>query len=235
MASELSISSLHETSAKAQHLLGQKMELPNGDIFRYCKAGGSNLVIGNVQQAPAPVADHVNQVIGASASVGDTEVTVTLGATAATADQYAGGYLVINDATGEGHTYPVLSHPAHAGTGDLVVTLREPIRVALTVDVSEYTLVANPYNGVIIAPTTETGPAVGVAPIAIPTTHFGWLQTHGVCSTLIAGTPGAGISVARSDTTAGAAEIGDGILQPIGAMVNTGVSGEHNAVRLQID
>lgn len=235
MASELSISALHETSTKPQHVLGQKMELPNGDVFRYCKAGASNLVVGNVQQAPAPVANHVNQVIGVNASVGDITVTVTLGATAATADQYAGGYLVINDAAGEGHTYPIASHPAHAGSGDLVVTLREPVRVALTADTSEYTLVANPYNGVIIAPTTETGPAVGVAPIAIPATNYGWLQTRGVCSTLIQGTPGAGISVARSDTTAGAVEISDGILQPVGAMVNTGVSGEHNAVSLSID
>ena len=59
---------------------------------------------------------------------GDTSITVTLGATAATKDQYADGYIYTNDNTttsdrGEGQIYRIASNPAADGSATLAVTL----------------------------------------------------------------------------------------------------------------
>ena len=222
------------SSSTKEANFGTKAETVDGRIYRYCSAGSSALVNGTMQAASAPVANHVNESVQAAAAIGVTKVSLTLGATLATIDQYAEGYLVINDAAGEGHSYLIANHPAADSAATLVVTLLEPIKVALTTS-SEYTLVKNPYDSVVQAPTTEVSGPVGVSPFDIPANEFGWLQTHGVASVLIEGTPAAGLSVSRSDNTAGAVEIGDGILSRVGRMEATGVAGEHNPVFLEID
>jgi hypothetical protein len=93
-------------------------------------AGAAALAPGKLAVAATVVANHQNMAVAAAAAVGATSVTVTLGATAATADYYADGFLTINDAAGEGISYRVKSHPAHAGSGSLVVELYDPIKVA---------------------------------------------------------------------------------------------------------
>ena len=61
-----------------------------------------------------------------TAAAGATSVTVTLGATAATEDQYKDGFLYINDgATGEGHVYKIKSNAVGASGGTCVLTLDE--------------------------------------------------------------------------------------------------------------
>ena len=227
---------LSSNSSVQQHSLGTKVETPDGRIFRYCKTGATALVPGKLYDGPANVGNHTNIAVASAAAIGATSVTVTLGATAATANQYADGLLVVNDATGEGYTYRIKSNPAADASATLTLTLDDPIAVALVASTSEVTLLPNQYNGVIIHATTETGVPVGVAVKAITATYYGWIQTRGAVGVLCdASISELGSEVAASASTAGSVTVGTGALASIGYMLATGVSTEYNPIFLTID
>lgn len=218
-----------------QHRLGTKAETVDGRNFRYAKAGTSALVAGTLQTGPAIVANHHNLAV-AAASIGAFQVTVTLGATLASINQYAEGYLAVVDGTGEGHIYLIKSHPAAASSATVVVDLHEPIKVALVASsTSEVTLYPNPYNATVIAATTPVSANTGWAPFAVPASDFYWSHTHGLISALIDGTPAIGAAVSGSNAVAGAVEsgvIGQGV---VGQMAQTGVDTEERLVFATID
>ena len=192
---------------------------------------------GNVYDGPANVANHTNVTVAAAAAAAVTSITVTLGATAATANQYAGGVVAVNDVNGQGFTYGVKSHPAADSAATLVLTLEEnePIQTALTTS-SQVSLVANQYNGVIIHAASETGVPVGIAVTDIAAASFGWIQTRGPVSALQDSSAAAlGKQVGASTTTNGAVSAGDGTLPVIGYQLATGVSTESNPIFLNID
>lgn len=232
-AIQLAASDIFGDSSVQEHALGSVGFAENGRTFRYVKAGGTALVPGKLQQGPAVVANHQN-IACAVAALGATSVTVTLGATAATANQYAGGTLVINDVDGEGHTYRIASHPA-AGSGEtLVLTLDDPILVALTAN-SEACLFPNLYNGVVVNPTTPTNAPVGVAVKAITASYYGWIQTHGPVSCLNDSTTAVGLGIAPSQAVAGAVKTMAATLSQVGFALQAGVDTEYRTVFLTID
>ena len=179
---------LQETSTVAKEALGTLRITDDGRKFRYAKNGAAALVGGNAVMAPAVVAHHINMAVVANVAAGKTSVTVTLGATAVTANQYAGGFLQINAGAGIGHQYKVASHPAHAGTGNLVVTLEEPVTLALASATSKASLIQNPYAAVVVTTGANVN-VVGVAPYAVPASAFFWVQTGGLAAAEINGTP----------------------------------------------
>ena len=228
---------LNYTSTKEAEL-GQLLSTRDGRVFRYVKAGASALVVGNVIQAPAQVTTH-QQLTPAVAAIGARTITVTLGASnAATANQYAGGWAIIDTAPGLGYAYPIASHPAANAAASMVLTLQPDalVQVALTAS-SRVSLVPNPYSGVIQSPvTTLTGSVVGVAVSAIPANNYGWIQISGPGAVLIAGTPGVGLAVVVPATAAGAVVV-DGAAaatKVIGSMLVTGVDGKVQGVLLDI-
>lgn len=223
----------YSSSTIKEHRLGEKA-LAGDKTYRYAKIGAVAAVPGKMYQAPAVVANHTNLAATANAAIGATTVTFTLGATAVTADQYAEGYLNVNDATGEGHSYRILSHPAADASASLTVTLAQPIKIALVSSTSEVSLVANPYSGVVIAPTTLTGAPVGVPVFAVAAGSFGWLSTGLRTPCLIDGTPAVGASVSPSNAVSGAVEGGVLAQGVIGVMAETGVDTEYKLVDLFI-
>ena len=231
---QVSPQDLFVTSTVAGTDLGAKVTTTDGRHFRYVKAGAVDLVAGTLQQAPAEVANHTNMTVQAAAAIGDTEVSVTLGATAATANQYAGGLLIINDVTGQGYSYEVKSHPAADSAATLTVTLSDPVEVALTTS-SQATLIANQYNGVIIHPTASTGAPVGVAITVIAATEYGWIQTAGVVSCLNDASTNIGLGVAPSTNTAGAVMTVAATTNQVGSAVVAGVSTEYNPIDLRLE
>ena len=195
--------SVYEESSTPKAKLGHRLVLGER-VFRYGKAGSSNLSRGKMCQGPAPVANHKNIAVAAAAAAGATEITVTLGATAATKNQYAEGYLHVNDANGEGQCYKIKSHPAGSASGSLTVTLYDPIETALTTS-SEVTLTANPFNGVIVAPNGGlTQIVVGVPLIAVTAGYYAWFQTRGPAPVLGQGTLVIGQNVGLGGTADGA-------------------------------
>jgi hypothetical protein len=244
------------TSSVQQHQLGTVAFTADGRKFRYAAVNaltggptgtiaGVTLVTGNVLQAPAQIANHLALAPTVAQAVGDTSFTVTLGATAAFANQYAGGYAIVSTTPGNGFAYLIKGHPAAAASAVLTLNLSDAIQVATTT-ASRIDLQQNMYSGVIQTPvTTATGATVGVAvnPIAAPASsstvnvqNFGWIQTGGPAAVLITGTPAVGNTICGGNTAAaGAAAITSGTLNNIGYMLSTGVSGKNNAAYLTIE
>jgi len=214
--------------------LGAKVVSSDGRSFRYVKAGAVALVAGKLQQAPAIVANHQNVAVAAVASAGAKEVTVKLGDTAATVNQYAGGILVINDVDGQGFSYTIKSHPAAGSAASLVVKIDEEIQVALTIS-SQASLIANLYNGVIVNPTTATNVPIGVAILNIAAGSFGWIQTQGAVSCLNDAGTAVGLGLAPSGSVAGALATVAATTNQVASALQTGVDTEYNVVNLCIN
>lgn len=233
---------LNSTASTAQPsgtpALGTRQSTRDGREFVYVKAGAVALVPGNVIQSPAEIANH-QQLTPVAAAAGDTSITVALGATLASANQYAGGWAIVDTTPGLGQALAIDSHPAAALSTSVVLKLTSdsPVQVALTT-VSRISLQMNPYNGVIQAPvTTLTGAVIGICVFAIGANEFGWLQVRGPAPVLITGTPGPGLSVGVPAGTAGAVLIDSAALvgyQAVGRMLVTGVAGKVQAVMVNL-
>lgn len=234
-AMQLSPFDIAKTSSTRDVQLGQIGVTPDGRAFRFGRAGASDLSPGKLAVAATITANHENMAVAAAASVGATSVTVTLGATAATENQYAGGFLIINDAAGEGTAYLVSGHPAADSAASLEVTLAEPIRVALTTS-SEATLQKNPWDSAVISATDQGDKAVGIPVVTIAAGKYGWLQTHGLCSALADETLAVGSALTIGTGVAGALEVLDAAgEQYVGDAIQAGVDTEYRGVYLRLD
>jgi len=193
------------TTTKREHPLGAVDMTPDGRCFRWAFAGEA-IGAGQLVMQKGAVANHdMDLATAAAAAVGATTITVTLGATAATEDQYEDGAIYINDGAGEGHLYAIRSHPAADASASLVVTLHETVREALTTGTSLSGLIENDYKDVEIYDADDIdGPALGVAPAEVANDEYFWLQTSGRAAVLIQGTVVNGDAVEASQTTDGA-------------------------------
>ena len=200
------------TNTTKKRALGTILELPDGREFKYVLNGSGAITSGKLTSSAAMIGNHDMDLTTAAASVGDTSITVTLGATAATKDQYADGYIYTNDNTttsdrGEGQIYRIASNPAADGSATLAGTLaaNDPVAVACTATTLSG-LVVNPYSGIVVSPTTVTNRTLGVTATDIAANAYGFVQTKGLASVLVSGTVVAGepLRVAGA-TTAGAA------------------------------
>lgn len=217
--------------------IGSTRPTGDGRMFIYAKAGATALAAGKLAMSPAAVANHINLSCAATA-IGKEAVTVTLGATAATANQYAGGFLQVNDGTGQGIQYPIIGHPAADASATLKVRIADPIKVALVASgTSQVSLIANPVIATVETDTEESHP-VGVAPVAVTAAHYYWAQVRGLANVLVAGTPAVGTMLVPG-SVAGAVAAMNATLdidQPIvGRMAMTaGVDTEYKPVTLTI-
>lgn len=233
-AVQIFASDVHSTSTSALHPLGTLGFTSDGRKYRYGGAGGADLDPGKLVVAATQAANHENMAC-AAAAIGATSVTVTLGATAATANQYAGGYLVINDVTGEGIAYLVSGHPAADSAGSLTVSLAEPITVALDAN-SQASLVLNPYKSTVISATDQADMPIGVPNVTIASGSYGWIQSCGVAAVWADETVTAGRAVTIGTGTAGQVETLDGAGEPqVGIALQAAVDTEYRAVYLTID
>ena len=98
------------------------------------------LAAGKMACGPAVEANHIELVTGAAYAVGATRLAITVGATAVTANQYAGGQLQVNKVAATGYGYTIQKTPLATPSGVTYVTLAEPIAVALTA-LSEVSLI----------------------------------------------------------------------------------------------
>jgi hypothetical protein len=191
-----------------KHKVGTRMSFDDGRVFRYVEVGAADIAAGAVVQAPAGVANHDMDLAITTAASGVTSVTVTLGGTASTKNQYKDGYLYINDGTtGEGHVYKIKSNAAGSSGGTCVLTLEEDDETvtALTNGTHLAGIAVNPYTNVIISPTTVSNIAVGVAPRLLTTDYYGWIQTWGAAAVLAnaAGVIGQHVRVGGASTAGG--------------------------------
>lgn len=191
-------------SSTQLHDIGALVHSNDGRAFRYCKAGGTTLVPGKLQQASAEDTTNFQNLTVTAPAAGDTSIVTTTTVTL-TANQLAGGFLVITSATtNAGQIMRVKSHAA-ATAAVVTFQLDDPVVYAptgtTTIDVHP-----NPFNAVVVNPTTATSAPVGVALYKVTNAYFGWLQVKGPTVILSDGGSTVGTNVSASNGTAGAVE-----------------------------
>lgn len=210
-------------------VLGAKAYTGDGREFRFCLAGGSNLVQGKLQQSAAQVTTNQNISVEAAAAQGATSVSVTIGTTAVTANEFANGWL----ATSDGYQYSINSHPAADASSTLVLTLDDPLQAAITTSTTA-SLIPNDYANVILCPITLTGNPVGVAVFPVTSAQYGWIQVQGPANVLNDAGTAVGLALEASGATAGALKTAVAGGTIVGSAMQTLTSTDYGLVNLTL-
>lgn len=229
--------SIYETSTTAWHKVGQRGFFDDGRVFYYARNSAAAAAIrGQLVMAElVNIASTDNTVL--AAAIGATTVNVTPVAVTAAKNDFAEGYLCINDGVGEGYTYKIASHPAIVASTAFDMELYDPIVVALEAATSLVTFCKNPWADIVIAAANQAQLAVGIpaGTIAIGSTtkNYGWVQTWGVCAGWDDDTTAIGAGL-TSGTTAGEIEIVAATDDQIGVQLFTGADGDYMPKFLKI-
>lgn len=231
----LSNQDARKVSSTRLHRLGSIAETADGRVYRYSKAGASNLAAGNLQVNADLVANHTNRTVTAAVAAGSHDVSVTIGATAATLDQYRDGFLTVNDATGEGITYSINGNAAADSSGTLRVSLNEPVVVALTTS-SEVTAKLNTWDSVVISATDQADQVTGVPNTAVTAAYYFWIQTRGEAGVWADEAVTKGLALTIGTGTAGQVEALDAAGEPqVGFASEALVDTENRSAFLTVD
>ena len=217
--------------------LGTRGVMSDGRAFRYASNEGIALVAGQFCQSEAIGANFINVAVATAAAVEATSVDVTLGGSeTVVANAYEGGYLVINDAAGEGISYRIIGNTAVAAGTALTLTLDEGVHVALTTS-SQACVLKSQWAAVVIAAAGHVHHVAGVPQFAVPAgstdIQYFWLQTWGLSAGEDDATTAVGAAL-QSGTTTGQAEVNVGAAQLIGTQLVTGVATEFRPKILSI-
>lgn len=236
--------------------VGQRFDLSDGRELVLVSNSATALVSGVLVQSPAIVAGHQNLAMtvptATPATAGLFQILVTNGATVINAGFYNGGFAVVRAGTGIGQTLKIQNHPGAAASGTCLITLEDAIQVTLDAT-SVINLIQNPYQNVIIAPTTATGNVTGVtmyplsasvaptwngtsgAVATAGTQQYGLLCTKGIVSCLSdTNTATVGLGVMRSTTTAGTIAVMTATGFPVGNALQTTISAVAGAIFLDV-
>jgi hypothetical protein len=215
--------------------LGAKLIYGN-NVYRYVGIGGTAVTAGKLLQQPAVVSDHANMTATAAVAAGETAISVETGGTDITLNQYANGYLWVNDVAGEGQMLRVKSNPAHDHSADpsIVITCYDALATALTTN-SQLTLLADPSNDLIVAPAAETGALMGATVIDMTADYFGWAVMSGPAALLTVGTLVVGNAAVRSGGTAGGvAPATDNVLMEVGDVMAVSANTEYSLINMNL-
>ena len=227
--------SVYKTSSVRLAELGSSIRV--GDRkFKYSLAGGS-IGAGDLTEVTnsATAADHAIS-LAAAATAGDKTINWTA-TTTAPKDQFAEGYFFVHSgsATDMGYLYRIKSHAAisSAGTGTMYLydSIAHPITTTDKCDI-----VTNKYKDLLEC-TAAGNIAVGVAPIAVVSSDYFWLQTHGPaavkCSAATEGEPMMPAATGQADVLT-YSDTGDG-LQTIGVAMQAVSNSTYGLIFLTIE
>ena len=164
--------------------VGSLARVEDGRVFRFSEVGATALVVNDMNQGEAPLADGQTEVVGTLAA----GVTVLTGVGATTADYAINslkyGYVHTDNAT----TLPIMRIKSNtlldagAATGTITLFVPTPTAIAAGNTIS---YIKNPWRDVIQGVvTTPTAVPTGVCRVAAAADGFCWLQTAGVTSVL---------------------------------------------------
>lgn len=170
----------------------------DGGFYRFSQGGAVNLAPGKVTVSPAKVANHTNLSLASTSNiaVNSTKITVTLGGTAATQDQYLDGFLEINDGTGVGQApIQIVGNTAQTSTtGTVDVFIAPGLNTALSLADTKVSLVPSPYGASIVHPGGSSAfYCNGVPQLAVTALSYYWSKTQGPASVLSDGVIAKGV------------------------------------------
>ncbi len=212
--------------------LGYLGQTSDGRFYRWCLIGGtSTLAPGQLLVAATQASNSTGLAIpstqpsntaffngtasgsDSALSKGSFSFNVTNGSTAVTADEFAGGYVMVNQTSGtnEGPVkYKLAGNTAAAASGTITLKLAEPLDQPekLVAGTDTVDLYKNPYANA--APSATLGRAVGVLTVQVPNTssqaYLAWLQVRG--DAVVNGTATAFETIKQSTSTAGDIVVG---------------------------
>ena len=170
--------------------LGAKLIYGN-TTFRYGKLGASAVTAGKCVTHAVLVGNHADIAPTADVAAGQTAISIeTGGDTDITLNQYAGGYLLVNDGTAEGQLLRINSNPVHDHSADAscVITTYDDLATALESDDSKIDLIADPNSALIVQAATTTGATFGVTVVDTAANHYAWFAIAGPAAVLTSGT-----------------------------------------------
>jgi len=234
---QIAAQGIWEENSTAQHDIGSYIETADGRGFRYTKCGGTATVAGKVYQSSALDATNLQPSGGltpsAGVAIGGTEITVADSITL-TANQLAGGYMSIVVTPGQGYLYKIKGNTAVTAAVGAVITLDDPLQVAITT-ASNFIVTPHKYSGIVIEPGTPTGAVVGVPHRVLTADYYGWIQTRGPASVLFTGSGVASEAVGSlQGGTSGSCAPAIAATNILGYHMATGITGEYALIDLAI-
>ena len=195
----------YETDAVAAFPLGQRMECPNGRIFRYAEMGTTVGVAAKLYSAEATNTEwDTMSTTTTITALTSTSVSYTNGASAVAQDELKYGYVIYEGAANLGEARRIFAnHPAASGgTGKLYLFPNTTFETALAI-AEVITVIKSPWKDIIITPPTAAAESMplGVPQVAIAANEHGWVQTHGVASCRVEGTIVAGVMLRPTELT----------------------------------
>ncbi len=231
--------------ATPQHVIGTRIQRQDGNEYVYSHFGADTnrgiLVASDASESS--VVDTDNAVIAPASAqttsdgtIGSKFIELTLASV--TAAQFAGGYFITTDDTGEGYTYRIKGNTATGNptTGNIRVELYDPLQVALdaTTDLAiQGSLYANLEAGTAATDVAVSGVTVSTMDVSVAA--YGWVQTKGIVGILQDGVVVIGDVVTLSDGVAGAVQSKDAQTEPqVGHCVIAGDDTGHGVFNIAI-
>lgn len=223
---------IFEASEEAKHSIGTRMQLADGRVFYYTKAGAVALAAGKLNMAALAISGHEDCDVAVAVDAFDAQITLTPATAPVTQNQYAEGFVQVRSASGVGQMRKIRSHPAAAIAANVEVTTYDPFTAAITTS-GQANLIKSPYDEVIES-AVEENVLSGVPLIAVTENYYFWNQTFGPASVLSDGAIAAG-SMVIAGTVAGSVAVQAAFLSPVaGTVMLLTVDQEYGSVFLQI-
>ena len=212
--------------------LGSKL-LYGNTTYRYCQMGSGAVTAGKCVTHAASISDHFDLTPTAGVAAGETAISVETAGTDITLNQYAGGYLYVNDAAGEGQMLRIRSNPAHDHSADasIVITTYDDLATAITTS-SRVTLIADPLSALIVQAATTTGATMGVTVVDMAASHFGWMAVSGPQAVLTSGTLVVGNHAVPLGAAGAVGPAAGDVIQVIGTVMIVNVTTDYSLINL---
>ena len=238
---------LYSSSTSPAFAVGTMFVRSDGNIFRYghfgaatnrgaavatdisesCLVDSDNIVI-----APASAVAVAGENIQPG-DIGSHYLEITLAAV--TADQFAGGYLVTTDDTGEGFTYRIKGNTAtdNPATGNIRIELYDRIQVALdaTTDIA---INGSRWANLEGATTTDYDVS-GISMATQASADYGWVCTKGIVGYLDSGGCTAGQAIAPSAVAGALADAAAATENIVGICLIAGDDTGHSVGYINVD
>ncbi len=178
----------YETGTTKLYTVGQRMETPDGSIFRYSLMGGTIGVANKIYQGAAADTNWQDTEHTTALVVGDTQISFLDDGTAFTVDQAEGGHITVESAADLGHYYRIKSNTV-TDTNVTVMQLEDGVAVQFAVPVAggnHLTFTLSQWSACLIGIAgVNTAANAGVPRVVVAASAYGWMQTKGPASCLV--------------------------------------------------
>jgi len=202
-------------------------------VYAYGRLAATAVTAGKCVTHAASIAHHFDLTPTAGVAAGETAISVETAGTDITLNQYANGYLYVNDAAGEGQMLRIKSNPAHDHSADpsIVITCYDDLATAITTS-SRITLIPDPRSAQIVQAATTTGATLGVTVVDMAASAYGWFSVSGPATILTSGTLVVGNHAVPLGAAGAVGPAAGDVIQVIGTVMIVNVTTDYSLINL---